>query len=125
MKIDGYHHVALMVQDMAKSLKLYEGLGGKIVHSFGPPERVIHLLDLGGNATLELIPDGKGTDEKDPHFAHIALRTDEPDVAFELALKLGATERSPGRDADLGGVKIRNAFVYGPDKEVIEFFLVK
>jgi len=125
MKINGYHHVALFSQDMEKSLKLYLGLGGKIVHSFGTPERTINLVDLGGNAVLEIIPDGKGVPEVDPHLPHICLRTDDVDEAFATAIKFGATPKSEPTDHNLNGMEARNAFVFGPDNEQVEFFCVK
>ena len=126
MKINGFHHIGLIAKDAQKSLDFYAKLGGKVVHSFpmGDSGKTISLIDMGGNAVVEIIPKGEGTEEKDPHWAHIALRTDNAREAYDLAIKAGAVTRSEPKDNNLGGMATTTAFVLGPDREVIEFFQV-
>ncbi len=79
MKFDGFHHIGLIVKDVDKSLAFYrDGLGGKVVHSF-PASRggTIWLVDLGGNAVVEIIPGGGDAAESNARWAHIAVRTDD------------------------------------------------
>jgi lactoylglutathione lyase len=128
MQFDGYHHIGLLVKDPQKSLDFYtQGLGGKITFSFpmGDSGKTIHLVDLGNNAVIELIPRGSGEEEAGAHWAHIAIRTDDAPGAYDLALKAGAVSRSEPKDNVLGTMPVCNAFVLGPDHEVIEFFQVK
>ena len=125
MEFNGYHHVGLFVKDAQKSLDFYtRGLGGKTVFSFpmAGSDRIINLVDLGNNAVLEIIPRGSGEEELNAHWAHLAIRTDDAKAAYEMAIKAGAVSRSEPRESMLGTMAVCNAFVYGPDREVIEFF---
>jgi lactoylglutathione lyase len=45
--------------------------------------------------------------------------------AYDLAVKAGAPSRTEPQDGMLGDMAICNAFVFGPDGEVVEFFTVK
>lgn len=128
MKFQGYHHIGLLVKDMDKSLAFYtEGLGGEVTFSFpmSGSDKVIYLVDLGGHAVVELIPKGTGEEEVNAHWAHIALDTDDARAAYAMAIAAGAKPRSEPSDCNLGTMAVCNAFVYGPDGEVIEFFQVK
>ena len=128
MKFSGYHHAGLWVKDAQKSLDFYtKGLGGKVVFSFPMPadkSKTINLVDLGDNAVVEIIPRGNGEEEVNAHWAHIALRTDDARAAYDRAIKAGATKRTEPVEAKLGTMAVCNAFVLGPDKEIIEFFQV-
>jgi catechol 2,3-dioxygenase-like lactoylglutathione lyase family enzyme len=128
MRIDGYHHIGLRVQDFQRSLDFYTGgLGGKVVHTFpmANSDKNIYLVDLGNNAVLEIIARGNGEEEANAHWAHIAIRTDDARAAYDLALKAGAVSRTAPQDVNLGTMPACIAFVLGPDQEVIEFFQVK
>lgn len=127
MKFCGYHHIGLIVEDAQKSLEFYKKLGGVETFSFpmGASGKTIYLVDIGGHAVVELIPNGTGADESNAKFAHIALETDDARAAYDLALSAGAVSRSAPNDGKLGTMGVCTAFVYGPDKEVIEFFEVK
>lgn len=128
MKFNGYHHIGLYTQDLTKSLAFYtEGLGGKITFSFpmGITGKTIYLVDLGGNAVVEIIPKGNGEAESNAHWVHIAVATDDARAAYERAIKAGARTQSEPQDLVLGTMAVCNAFVTGPDGEVIEFFQVK
>ncbi len=128
MTFNGYHHIGLYAADWEKSLQFYaDGLGGKITFSFpmGDTGKTIYLVDLGGNAVVEIIPKGLGEAESNAHWAHIAITTDDARAAYEKALKAGAIKQSEPQDLLLGTMAVCNAFVLGPDGEVIEFFQVK
>ena len=127
MKFDGFHHVGLISKQAEKSLDFYtNGLGGKLVHSFpmASTGKTIYLIDLGNNAVVEIIPRDYEGDETNARWIHIALRTDDAKAAYEEALKAGAVSRSEPKENKLGTMGVITAFVYGPDKEVIEFFQV-
>lgn len=128
MKFNGYHHIGLYAADLTKSLTFYtEGLGGKITFSFpmGNTGKTIYLVDLGGNAVVEIIPKGNGAAESNAHWVHIAVATDDARAAYEMAMKAGARTQIEPQDLLLGTMAVCNAFVTGPDGEVIEFFQVK
>ncbi|MDR0569452.1 MAG: VOC family protein [Spirochaetaceae bacterium] len=128
MEFNGYHHVGLWVKDSERSLNFYtKGLGGKVVFSFpmADMDKTIYLVDLGNNAVVEIIPRGNGEEETNAHWAHLAIRTDDARTAYDTALKAGATSRTAPQDLKLGSMPVCNAFVLGPDHEVIEFFQVK
>jgi lactoylglutathione lyase len=128
MAFNGYHHIGLSTDNPERSLWFYTvGLGGKQVGHFpmGSSGKTIHLVDLGGNAVVEILPLGNEGPEASARWAHIALATDNAREAYALALRAGALSRSEPADVTLGEMAVCNAFVYGPDGEVIEFFQVK
>jgi lactoylglutathione lyase len=128
MSFNGFHHIGLWVKDSQKSFDFYtKGLGGKVVHSFPMADmpKTIYLVDLGNNAVVEIIPRGNGEEEKDAHWAHVAIRTDDARASYETALKAGAVSKQEPKDMNLGTMAVTNAFVYGPDREQIEFFQVR
>ena len=128
MQFNGYHHVGLFAHDAQKSLDFYtKGLGGKQTFSFPMPSdtsKTIYLVDLGGNAVIEIIPRGNGEEEINAHWAHLAIRTDDTKTAYDMAIKAGAVSRIEPKEMQLGTMNVLNAFVYGPDREVIEFFQI-
>ena len=98
-----------------------------MVFSFPMPEdtsKNIYLVDMGGNAVIEIIPKGNGEEEVNAHWAHLAIRTDDSRAAYDLAIKAGAVPKMEPKDAKLGTMNVCISFVYGPDREVIEFFQV-
>ncbi|GHV70798.1 hypothetical protein AGMMS49928_19970 [Spirochaetia bacterium] len=128
MNFNGFHHIGLWVKDTQKSFDFYtKGLGGKVTFSFpmGDSGKTIYLVDLGGNAVVEIIPRGNGEEETNAHWAHIAIRTDDARAAYDLAMKAGAVSQTAPQDMNLGTMPVTNAFVLGPDHEVIEFFQVR
>ena len=128
MQFNGFHHVGLLVKDARKSLDFYtQGLGGTVTFSFPMPgdnSKTIYLVDLGSNAVVELIPRGSGEEESNAHWAHIAVNTDDAKAAYERALEAGAVSRSEPKETKLGAITVCNPFVYGPDREIIEFFQI-
>ena len=128
MQFNGFHHAGLLVKDVQKSLDFYtKGLGGKETFNFPMPSdksKTIYLVDLGGNAVVEIVPRGNGEEEVNAHWAHMAIRTDDTRTAYDMALKAGAVTRIEPTEMQLGTMKVLNAFVYGPDREIIEFFQI-
>jgi lactoylglutathione lyase len=128
MDFNGFHHIGLWVKDSEKSLDFYtRGLGGTVTFSFpmGESGKTIYLVDLGNNAVIELIPRGNGEEESTAHWAHVALRTGDTRTAYDAAIRAGALSRTAPADMLLGAMAVCNAFVLGPDNEVIEFFQVR
>jgi len=128
MQFKGYHHIGLAVEDVERSLKFYtEGLGGKVTIAFpmGDTGKTIHMVDLGGSAVVEILPRGEQGAEANSRWAHIALATDDARAAYAMALKAGAVSRTEPVDKTINNMGVCNAFVFGPDGEIIEFFQVK
>ncbi|MDR2377108.1 MAG: VOC family protein [Treponema sp.] len=128
MQFNGFHHIGLWVKDTEKSLDFYtRGLGGTVAFSFpmGDSGKTIYLVDLGGNAVIEIIPRGNGEEERNARWAHVALRTADARAAYNTALKAGAVSQTAPGDVQLGTMAACIAFVLGPDNEIIEFFQVK
>ena len=122
----GYHHIGLRVSDMERSLAFYtEGIGGKVVDSFpmAATGATIYMVELAPGAVVELLPGlNAEEEEKAPRFAHICLLTDDAVAAYQLCLKAGAVSRTEPNTVTRGEMTRTNAFVFGPDKEVIEFY---
>jgi lactoylglutathione lyase len=128
MRFTGYHHIGLIVKNTERSLQFYtEGLGGTVVHDFpmGDTGKTIYLVDLGGGAVVELVPRGTESPESNARWAHIAVATDDARQAYVRAVDAGALSRDEPKEILLGSMSACNAFVMGPDGEVIEFFQVK
>jgi catechol 2,3-dioxygenase-like lactoylglutathione lyase family enzyme len=122
----GVHHIALRATDFDRSLAFYKALGLTEKVAWGDGDGRAAMLDFGDGNYLELFANGEKGDETDKRFYHLALRADDVDSAFEIALKAGATPKnepmvvSPENPTSPLSMKI--AFVYGPDGEIIEFF---
>lgn len=123
--IKGFHHVAIYTENFEKSCAFYTALGGKKVHSFNSlgTGKEIALFELAKGAVVEIIqheaPKCEGS------FPHIAIETDDADGLYELMLSAGAEIKMPLQSVNLGTMPVKNAFLLGPDKEVIEVFEVR
>lgn len=124
MAIKGFHHVAIFTDDLVKSRKFYEALGGNLVHSFESPSnnKEIDLIKLAEGATVELIQ--KPAPKMQGSFPHLAIETDDIEGLFEIATKAGASVDSPIKQMFLGDMEVKNCFLIGPDSEIIELFEV-
>lgn len=123
----GFHHVAMRVKDFDKSLKFYrDGLGFVQKAAWGTkPNRTV-LLDTGDGNYFEIFEGKPDQTAQEGIFLHIALRTDNCDSAVESARSAGAEVTMEPRDIDLKDatppLKMRIAFIKGPDGETLEFF---
>jgi len=126
MKFNGFHHIGLAVGDVEKSRAFYTALGGVETFNFPFEGKTFYLIDMGGNAVVELIPklDASSPEQVEPRWMHIALNTDDCQAAHDHALSIGAREKSPPQEVNLKTMKVCCSFVYGPDGEEIEFFTV-
>ena len=128
MQFNGFHHIGLLVTDAERSLEFYtKGLGGKECFRFPMTDnsgKTIYMVDMGNNAVIEIIPRGVEEEENNARWAHIALRTEDSKKAYDRALESGAESRMEPKEVKLGTMEACISFVYGPDREVIEFFQV-
>jgi glyoxylase I family protein len=121
----GFHHVSIKVRDLNRSVKFYsEGLGFVEKVSWGEDLQRRVLLDPGDGNYFEL---GQTPDpiREGGCFPHVAFRTDNCDAAVEAALAAGALVTKEPKDVTLPAnppLKVRIAFIKGPDGEEIEFF---
>ena len=122
----GTHHIALASADFDRSVKFYtEGLGMKPAAFWGEGEKRAALLDIGDGSHVEIFANGVPEAQINERFVHFAIRTTDPDKAFENALAAGAMEKIPPKSLSIPAdppLNVRIAFVYGPDGEVLEFF---
>ena len=126
---NGFHHIGLAVTDTERSVAFYTAIGGKVTCSFPFGDKRIYMVDLGGNAVLEILPFLRDDSaQQSPRFAHIALMCDDVDAEFKKHVAAGAKVKSEPNDLTLESeppVYARNAFLIGPDGEDIELFCVK
>jgi len=122
----GSHHLAVAAADFDKSMKFYtEGLGMKVAASWGEDKGRAAMLDIGDGSHIELFANGSEEESKNERFVHFAIRTLDPDAAYENALAAGAKVKSPPKTLNIPcdpPMPVRIAFVFGPDGEVLEFF---
>ncbi|MCH5183248.1 MAG: VOC family protein [Oscillospiraceae bacterium] len=128
----GFHHIALRCKDIDKSIEFYKAIGCVVTTVWGTPPHHSAMVDIGDGGRIELFSGGveetTESDTRSGEWLHLAVTSDDPDAAFATAIAAGATEKFAPYDAMLSSdppMPLRIAFVYGPDKEVIEFFHVK
>jgi len=122
----GSHHIAIASADFDKSLQFYtEGLGMRPVAFWGKDEERAALLDIGDGSHIELFANGTVNAQEAEKLVHFAIKTTDPDKAFENALAAGAKEKMPPTTLAIPAnppMPVRIAFVFGPDSEMLEFF---
>lgn len=125
----GFHHIALHASDFERSYRFYtEGLGFREYRRWNNPERTICLLEMGGDAMLELFSDGAPRTTFEPEsgfYVHLALAVEDSAAAFARAITHGAVSKKEPSLMTLPSTPPINAvisFVKGPDGEEIEFF---
>ena len=124
----GFHHVALKTPDLDASIAFYEKLGMKFYTSWGEGDGRVAMMDFGDGGILELFAGGNDNETVDAKYIHLALRVDDVDEAYGIALKAGAKPKSEPRVVPLDSKPVKLTlncgFVFGPSGEEVEFFRV-
>ncbi|MEM6560848.1 MAG: VOC family protein [Planctomycetota bacterium] len=138
-RITGYHHVALHVADIDKSLAFWKetfGMTEKLRWTIGDGRAAV-MLDIGDGNYLEFFQAGPGHTfgsrdggNADHALAHIALRCVGIDALIEKVRGLGMTITMEPKTVDIDNVcpatasptPVRIAFFIGPDGEIVELF---
>ena len=124
----GFHHSALKVRDLDEAIAFYEKLGMKFYTSWGEGNGRIAMMDFGDGGILELFAGGNDNETVDSKYIHLALRVDDVDEAYGIALKAGAKPKSEPRVVPLDSKPVKLTlncgFVFGPSGEEVEFFRV-
>jgi len=122
----GSHHIALMASDFEKSLAFYKALGFKEVARWGDEIKTIAMLDIGDGSRIELFSNGSDEYSVAGKWAHFAVRVDNVEEAFNIAVKAGGVPKIYPKVVPLNSepykMSINIAFVKGPDGEELEFF---
>ncbi|MDR0905969.1 MAG: VOC family protein [Oscillospiraceae bacterium] len=118
------HHFGVFCADEARSVEFYrDRLGGTVVHKFSVgPDKNNWLIDLGGDAVVELIPFGSGKADTSVGWVHIALEVEDTQKAYDACIAAGCdTWIAPTTEMDIGK-PVCLAYVHGPDGEIIELY---
>lgn len=122
----GSHHIALMASDLDRSLAFYKALGFTEVARWGDETKTIVMLDIGDGSRIELFSNGGDEYSVSGKWAHFAVRVDNVDEAFDIAVKAGGVPKTYPKIVPLNStprkMSINIAFVKGPDGEELEFF---
>lgn len=137
--IRGIHHIAVRAENFEETLRFYtEVLNFTVRHTWSMPElnaRHAAMLRSGdGNTFIEIFDrdaevasQGRqkkpGEDVVGGALLHLALTVRDAEAAYHEALSSGARSCIPPTVLELGcpPIRVKNALVYGPNGEVIEF----
>ncbi len=126
-KIQGVHHIAVKpaAEQYEKTVDFYTRLlGMKVIRQWGDPKYPCLMISCGDNSCMEILGSDVELAPGGP-LAHIAFATDRVDELVEEIRKEGYEITTEPKDADLNGLEIRIAFLYGPTQEHIELFWEK
>ncbi|MBR5616360.1 MAG: VOC family protein [Clostridia bacterium] len=122
----GFHHIALKCCDIEKSLTMYKALGMQEVLRWGEGENLIVMLDIGDGGRIELFACGGDEYAVNGKWQHFAMRVDDVEQAYAVALAAGFTSKIAPKVVPLESkpekMSIQIAFVLGNDGEEVEFF---
>ncbi len=123
---DGFHHVAMKVNDFEATYAFYvDGLGFSVKRKWQRNGIGGALVDTGGGDYLEISGGGEKRTQQDSTFIHIAVRVADCDAATERARTAGGEITVEPKDVEIPSdppVKARISFCKGPDGESVEFF---
>ena len=124
----GLHHVALTAKNLEETVHFYkQAFGFTELRRWGD-ESPAAMLDMGGDAILEIFSGADEGEESGSRWLHIAVKTDDTDGCYEAALAAGAAEETPPKDIVIPtepAFPARIAFVRGLNGELIEIFCEK
>jgi glyoxylase I family protein len=124
--VKGFHHIALKASDFEKTCEFYKAIGLKERVRWGEGDGRAVMMDMGDGCCIEIFAGGENRERTDERFLHLAFRTDYVDATYQAAIKAGAVSKvEPCEVAPAGAtpcIKMRIAFVFGPDGEILEFF---
>lgn len=124
--VKGFHHIALIASDIEKTVEFYKALGLTEKVRWGDGDGRAIMLDLGDGGCIEIFAGGEKRERVNAHWLHLAIASDNVDLAYETAVKAGAAPHRPPKTVSPDGavpkIEMRVAFVLGPDGELIEFF---
>ena len=122
----GSHHIALMAKNLDRSLEFYKALGFTEVARWGDEMKTIVMLDIGDGSRIELFSNGGDEYSVNGKWAHFAVKVDNVEEAFDIAVKAGGIPKIYPKTVPLNStpkkMSINIAFVKGPDGEELEFF---
>ena len=122
----GFHHIALKVKDFQKSVAMYRALGMEEIVRWGEGKSEIVMLDIGDGGRIELFANGGDEYAVNGKWQHFAMRVDDVDHAYAVALAAGFLPKIAPKVVPLDSrpdkMAINIAFVIGPDGEEVEFF---
>ncbi|WP_316802580.1 VOC family protein [Pedobacter nototheniae] len=135
----GLHHIAIRAKDFDRTLNFYtQGLGFTVSHSWTLPEfnikqacmlksadgdSYIEIFDYQANAPTQGQKANGDEEIKTGSLLHFALNVVDAKLAFNQAIDAGGQECVKPMVLQLGkpAVEVKNALVYSPNGEVIEF----
>ena len=124
--VTGFHHIALNAANFDKSVEFYKSLGLTEYVRWGEDENRAVMLDMGDGGKLEIFAKGEAREKIDERFLHLAFCADDIDGIYEKVIASGAVSKYAPYDVSpenaVPSIKMRVAFVYGPDGELLEFF---
>ncbi len=139
--IIGFHHYSIKAENIDGTIKFYETLGFKVLHSWSLSdfnlEKCVMMYNFKINSYIEIcdknadMPSQGRKRKANEEFVensilHICFVVKDAEKARVEALKNGAKDLSEGVfEIDLSNnsknINVRNSLVYSPNGEVIEF----
>lgn len=139
-KIRGLHHLAIRAKDFEKTIQFYiTALDFSICHTWALPafniKQAAMLKSWDGHTFIEVFDadaavamEGAAALAEEPvktgALLHLAMSVDNAEMAYERCLMAGASPCIAPMGISLGtapAIDVRNALVYSPNGEVIEF----
>lgn len=121
----GFHHLAIGCADLDKSIAFYKAIGFTEIASWGEGASRAVMLDIGNGGIFELFANGTTEPQANERLLHFAFATCCADTCYASAMAAGAVSHMEPKDVDIQSdpvMKVRIAFVKGPDGELLEFF---